>query len=69
MTFDDPVVTYDGLPTDAYFGALMLKTNELWSRMGLDSANPLAQTVSSISTGSINMAITDNGTTVTVTRS
>lgn len=69
MIYDDPAVTYDGTFTDTGFGDLANKTNEVWARLGLDAANPLAQTATTITTGAINMALNDNGTTVTVTRS
>ena len=25
MTYDDPIITYDGLPTEAFFGQLLAK--------------------------------------------
>lgn len=69
MVYDDPLVTYDGQLTNAAFNDMLTKTNEVWARLGLDAANPLAQTATTITTGAINMALNDNGTTVIVTRS
>jgi len=66
--YDDPLVTYDGAPTDATFNQMNDRITEVWGRLGLDWSAPLAQTETRIEFGAVRMVVSENDTTVTVTR-
>jgi hypothetical protein len=68
MTYDDPLITYDGQLTDASFNTMLSKVNEVWGRLGLDASAPLVTEQTSISFGSVSMDVVESGDTVTVTR-
>ena len=68
MTYDDPLVTYDGQLTDAAFNTMLTRVNEVWGRLGLDASAPLVTGQTNISFGSVSMDVVEDIDTVTVTR-
>ena len=66
--YDDPLITYNGQPTAAFFNQMNSKVDEVHGRLGLNASAPLVQSATNISFGAVSMGVVESGDTVTVTR-
>ncbi len=66
--FTQVVRTASSSATTTNLEALEGLINEIWQRLGLDGSNPMATSDTQITVGAITINLTDDGTTLTLTR-